>query len=1228
MRDEVDVVAQDISDQANIGSAANTPQIMPDFVSCRVANSILKYLDSLGYDAISITGRLPVSYEYLSNSLNWISADIRDTLATRAVELTNDEKIMYRVGLATPRLSPINGFEYLIRFLGNPERAYKKVPQYAHLFDKSTLFDIEISGEGQATVIFSLLEGGRMSKHACYYAQGVLAAIPTVWGLPPASVQETQCMLDEESNSESNPLQDFKQCIYKMTWVVPEKKTLKLKDRLLRRSPGATDTLKKLEENFHQLDEKNAELISRNTQLSIIREIALSIDSVRTSDQVLELVVEKTRDIPGIRFALVFELDGKTGMIDIPYFSKARGPIARELKAIGFDPETYLGRNPANRTFVFSIDRIDTAMDLVRQPRVIIKQHLYEFTGRALPRTLSDTIERVLGVKSVILVPIIIDGKLIASMMFLTTGKVPTDILEMAAAHCATALKNVQKTESLEMKNRELSAINIITSRISYLHGLDAQLKGALDEILKIFSANGASIHLISNDGKYLDMVAQKGMPEFVAVMTRHFPIEHSAADRFLNSRLAFVMGDMSQFTSNNEEYKTVVDDIHNIPYITTRIEWGGSIKGILILVRYRNEPFTGMDTSLFVTIANQIAICLENNQLQSAVSASEERLNMIFQSTAEGIIEIDLDGRIIRVNQAVVHMHGYDRPEEVTGLSIYDLISETDRKLALNAKGNTLNTGSSTIMEFSFRRKDGTLFCGEASASLIRDAAGNPSGFVTVTRDVTDRKKAEEALRESERKYSLIAESTIDYIAVLNLKGDYVYMSPAVKRLGYTPEELIGRNSFDFIHPEDRRVILPLVAKYTGMKMKELFGLKNEAFSVTMTYRFRTKQNNWAHMESVASGIESSDGKGIDILVVSRDLTEKMQAEAKLRIQKDLTDRCLNVIPNAIVVIDHEMQILLANKAFEKNHASSRDFKGKQITEKIVPANVLEMIKNVATGNSQEEKLEYRTETNEGDKTYFAIILSIGGGQTLLTLTDLTREREQEAKIYLTERLASVGEMASGIAHELNNPLTSVIGLSALLAEEELPGSVGEDIQAICQEARRASQIVKNLLSFARRHDPKRQLTQIGDIINDVLKLRTYEQEANNIAVITSFDTELPLVMVDNFQIQQAFLNIILNAEQAMHEAHGKGCLKITTALRGGAVRISFTDDGPGIKPADRKRIFDPFFTTKEVGKGTGLGLSITYGIIKSHSGRIWAESEPGQGSTFIVELPVYNNK
>jgi signal transduction histidine kinase len=229
---------------------------------------------------------------------------------------------------------------------------------------------------------------------------------------------------------------------------------------------------------------------------------------------------------------------------------------------------------------------------------------------------------------------------------------------------------------------------------------------------------------------------------------------------------------------------------------------------------------------------------------------------------------------------------------------------------------------------------------------------------------------------------------------------------------------------------------------------------------------------------------------------------------------------------------------------------------------------------------------------------------------------------------MYLTERLASVGEMASGIAHELNNPLTSVIGLSALLAEEDLPGAVGEDVQAICREAQRASQIVKNLLSFARRHEPKRQPTQITDAINDVLKLRAYEQEANNVTVTTNFSPDLPEVIADYFQMQQVFLNIILNAEQAMYEAHGKGNLIISAERRGEMIRISFADDGPGIKPANSKRIFDPFFTTKAVGKGTGLGLSITYGIINAHGGRIWVESEPGKGSIFIIELPLSNSK
>ena len=150
------------------------------------------------------------------------------------------------------------------------------------------------------------------------------------------------------------------------------------------------------------------------------------------------------------------------------------------------------------------------------------------------------------------------------------------------------------------------------------------------------------------------------------------------------------------------------------------------------------------------------------------------------------------------------------------------------------------------------------------------------------------------------------------------------------------------------------------------------------------------------------------------------------------------------------------------------------------------------------------------------------------------------------------------------------------------------------------------------------------RQPAQVNRIIEDVLKLRAYEHRVNNIQVDTRFNAELPEVPVDYFQMQQVFLNIILNAEQAMIEAHKRGTLAIATETVNGSVKVSFIDDGPGIAPENLSRIFNPFFTTKEVGKGTGLGLSICYGIVKNHNGGIYAKSEPGRGATFVVELPI----
>jgi signal transduction histidine kinase len=236
----------------------------------------------------------------------------------------------------------------------------------------------------------------------------------------------------------------------------------------------------------------------------------------------------------------------------------------------------------------------------------------------------------------------------------------------------------------------------------------------------------------------------------------------------------------------------------------------------------------------------------------------------------------------------------------------------------------------------------------------------------------------------------------------------------------------------------------------------------------------------------------------------------------------------------------------------------------------------------------------------------------------------DLTEHKKMEEQLILTDRLASIGELASGIAHELNNPLTGVIGLSQLLTQKNLPEEIREDLDLIYSEAQRAASVVKNLLTFARKHTPAKELTDINEVVSKVLELRAYEERVNNIEAVTHLAADLPQIKADHFQLQQVFLNIIINAEHFMIEAHGKGTMTITTERTGDGVRASFTDDGPGISRDDLRHIFDPFFTTKEVGKGTGLGLSICHGIVSAHGGQISAESEPGRGATFIVELPL----
>ena len=238
--------------------------------------------------------------------------------------------------------------------------------------------------------------------------------------------------------------------------------------------------------------------------------------------------------------------------------------------------------------------------------------------------------------------------------------------------------------------------------------------------------------------------------------------------------------------------------------------------------------------------------------------------------------------------------------------------------------------------------------------------------------------------------------------------------------------------------------------------------------------------------------------------------------------------------------------------------------------------------------------------------------------------LDDQSRDLYQQ--LLQAEKMAALGQTVSGVAHELNNPLATILTWSERLAGQTLDEPARRGVDVILREAERAAKIVRQLLTFARKRQSTRTMVDMNQVVRETLALRAYEQRVTNITVLDALASGLPQIFADPHQLQQVLLNLVMNAEQAMLAAHGRGTLVVRTWFEVGreSIVLEINDDGPGVPPDVQGRIFDPFFTTKEVGKGTGLGLTVAYAIVQEHGGRIRVESSPGRGASFFVELPV----
>lgn len=613
-----------------------------------------------------------------------------------------------------------------------------------------------------------------------------------------------------------------------------------------------------------------------------------------------------------------------------------------------------------------------------------------------------------------------------------------------------------------------------------------------------------------------------------------------------------------------------------------------------------------------------------DSKQIGEALKESEEKYRRLVESAGAGVLIIDVSGQITYVNTTFCRITGFER-EELIGRYFLELIHENDRKILFDVFSDAIRGDSaSRSLEYRILHKNGSVvWCNSNPARIYND--GKLTGINSVVQDITSRKNLEEALSQSEKKYRAVVEDQLEMICRFVPDGTITFANNAFCRFyGRSSGDIVGKSYLSLLPESHYPSFTTAIEELLTEPQRVIYDI--QSFD-------RGDTSRW--MEQTLRALTGENKQVEKFQIVLRDITDRKKAEQALKDSEEQFRMIFNSIHDGFAVFEVnydendnvvDARFLEVNQAFEKmTGVKSNDILGKTLWEVFPKMRLLtaDMWKDIISGgkNIRIEELYFRSL----DKYFRINGLSPKRGRYAVLISDLTDHKKMTEKLVRADRLSSLGEMAAGLAHEINNPLTGVIGLSQLIVEKPgLPDTVKDDIAGINQEANRAAGILKDFLIFARGQKPDMRKSDMNEVIDSVLKLRMTYMRKSGIEVYTDFTKDLPPLMMDVSQIQQVLLNIILNAEYFMIESHKKGKLKITTSRHDCVVRSVFEDDGPGIPAEILPSIFDPFFTTKEPGKGTGLGLSISYGIISEHNGNIYAESSCDHGTSFIIELPI----
>lgn len=622
------------------------------------------------------------------------------------------------------------------------------------------------------------------------------------------------------------------------------------------------------------------------------------------------------------------------------------------------------------------------------------------------------------------------------------------------------------------------------------------------------------------------------------------------------------------------------------------------------------------------ITVVRDLA---ERKQVEESLRASEKKYRELIETAQEGVWVLDADGRTTLVNPAMADMLGYS-VEEMLGRSLFAFVDEAGAAMC-RRNLERHRAGIRERHDFELLRKDGMRVYTSMSASPIFDEAGRYIGALALVTDITQRKQAERVLEErTTYLHALVEDSPIAIVAV-DPHGRIQVVNPAFERLfQYSRSKIVGAYLDTLVAGPEQ------LSEAVRITRRNLTGK-----TVRTTTRRRRKDGTLVDVELYALPLVVQ-GEVVGSYGLYLDITERKQAAEALRQSEEKYRTILQQIEDAYFEVDLAGNLTFFNEALPRILEYSPDelmgMNNRQYMDAENAKRAYQTFNAIYRTGIPDRGFDWQVTRKDGSKRIVEASVSLvrdSSGQPVGfrgIVRDVTDRRYTQLRLAESERLAALGQLIAGVAHELNNPLQSILGFSELLKQASgLTPPHHRYADFIHQESKRAKAVVSNLLTFARQYPPEQTPVDLNELLRKLLEIRSYSLRLANIEVEARL-RPLPQTQADAHRLQQAFLNVLLNAEQALAEVSGERRLFVSTELETTAeesrIRVTIRDTGPGIPGEHLSRVFEPFFTTKQPGEGTGLGLSITYAIVREHGGAIQLSSEPGQGTTAVVTLPV----